>query len=228
MQMSSKKKVVAVAITTLALTVGGVGIGNADTVAKKITKRTVTTKKVTTSGTAGIANPMEKGKGHEAQIASVLSGLVTKGTITQAQADAVIAALEADRAAKDADRPLAKDRAAIDALVASTLGIDSPTIKSRLKAGETLAAIAGSKKAALIDALVAEESKRIDAAVTAGKLTADQATARKSGLVAHVTAEVESVRPMGDKGPKGSKGGRGHHGGPMGAAPSVPLTGAAA
>ena len=229
--MSSKKKVVAVAITTLALTVGGVGIGNADTVAKKITKRTVTTKKVTTSGTAGIAgiaNPMEKGKGHEAQIASVLSGLVTKGTITQAQADAVIAALEADRAAKDADRPLAKDRAAIDALVASTLGIDSATIKSRLKAGETLAAIAGSKKAALIDALVAEESKRIDAAVTAGKLTADQATARKSGLVAHVIAEVESVRPMGDKGPKGSKGGRGHHGGPMGAAPSVPSTGAAA
>jgi len=215
--MSSKKKVVAVAITTLALTVGGVGIGNADTVAKK----------VTTSGTAGIANPMEKGKGHEAQIASVLSGLVTKGTITQAQADAVIAALEADRAAKDADRPLAKDRAAIDALVASTLGIDSATIKSRLKAGETLAAIAGSKKAALIDALVAEESKRIDAAVTAGKLTADQATARKSGLVAHVTAEVDSVRGpkgagvgghkgpgMGDhKGHKGGKGGHGHKGG---------------
>ena len=226
--MSSKKKVVAVAITTLALTVGGVGIGNADTVAKKITKRTVTTKKVTTSGTAGIANPMEKGKGHEAQIASVLSGLVTKGTITQAQADAVIAALEADRAAKDALRPLAADREAIDALIASTLGIDSATIKSRLMAGETLAAIAGSKKAALIDALVAEESKRIDAAVTAGKLTADQATARKSGLVAHVTAEVESVRPMGDKGPRGSKGGRGHHGGPMGAAPTVPSTGAAA
>jgi polyhydroxyalkanoate synthesis regulator phasin len=171
---------------------------------------------------------MEKGKGHEAQIASVLSGLVTKGTITQAQADAVIAALEADRAAMDADRPLAKDRAAIDALVASTLGIDSATIKSRLKAGETLAAIAGSKKAALIDALVAEESKRIDAAVTAGKLTADQATARKSGLVAHVTTEVESVRPKGDKGPKGPKGGHGQHGGPMGAVPSVPSTGAAA
>ena len=226
--MSSKKKVVAVAITTLALTVGGVGIGNADTIVKKITKKTVTTKRVTGSDSSGITNPMEMGKGPEAQIASVLSGLVTKGTITQAQADAVIAALEADRAAKDADRPLAKDRAAIDALVASTLGIDSATIKSRLKAGETLAAIAGSKKAALIDALVAEESKRIDAAVTAGKLTADQATARKSGLVAHVTAEVESVRPMGDKGPKGSKGGRGHHGGPMGAAPSVPSTGAAA
>jgi hypothetical protein len=225
MQMSSKKKVVAVAITTLALTVGGVGVGNADTIVKKITKKTVTTKRVTGSDSSGITNPMEMGKGPEAQIASVLSGLVTKGTITQAQADAITAAFVAEHAARDASRPLPADRAALDALIASTLGIDAATIKSRLQAGETLAAIAGSKKAALIDALVADETKRIDARVTAGTLTATQATTLKSGLVAHVTAEVESVRPMGGKGPKG---GRGHHGGPMGAAPTIPSTGSAA
>ena len=225
--MSSKKKVVAVAITTLALTVGGVGVGNADTIVKKITKKTVTTKRVTGSDSSGITNPMEMGKGPEAQIASVLSGLVTKGTITQAQADAITAAFVAEHAARDASRPLPADRAALDALVASTLGIDAATIKSRLQAGETLGAIAGSKKGALIDALVAEETKRIDARVTAGTLTASQATTLKSGLVAHVTAEVESVNPMGGakmgKGPKG-----GHHGGPMGAAPTIPSTGSAA
>ena len=65
----------------------------------------------------------------------------------------------------------------------------------------------------MIAALVAEETKRIDAAVTAGKLTAAQATTLKSTLTAHVTDEVNSTRPVGPMG--GGKGGRGH-GGPMG------------
>jgi hypothetical protein len=108
-------------------------------------------------------------------------------------------------------------------LISTTLGIDSPTVLSRLKAGETLATIAGAKKAALITALVADETKRIDAAVTAGKLTADQAATLKANLTAHVTAEVEATAPLGGKGGKGGKGGRGGHGGPMGgAAPTIP------
>jgi hypothetical protein len=113
--------------------------------------------------------------------------------------------------------------------------VDAATIKTRLAAGETLAAIAGAKKDALITALVADETKRIDAAVTAGKLTAAQATEMKANLVAHVTDEVNSTRPIGpkmdDRGGKGGKGGRGHggHGGPMGGmnggpsgAPTIP------
>ena len=60
----------------------------------------------------------------------------------------------------------------------------------------------------MIAALVAEETKRIDAAVTAGKLTAAQATTLKSTLTAHVTDEVNSTRPVGPMG--GGKGGRGH------------------
>jgi hypothetical protein len=212
MQMSSKKRVVAVAITTIAIAVGGVGTSFADSASKKIvTKKTVITKSATTR----IKNPMGKGGDPAAQLATVLSGLVTKGTITQAQADAVSAAITATHAAdeaNEADRPVPPDRAAKDAVITSVLGIDAATLKTRLQAGETLAAIAGSKKQALIDALVADETKQIDAAVTAGKLTAAQATTMKSGLVAHVTAEVESTR-----GPKG-----GRHGGPLGAAPTIP------
>ena len=117
-------------------------------------------------------------------------------------------------------------------MISTTIGIDSATVKSRLAAGETLAAIAGAKKDALIATLVADETKRIDAAVTAGKLTAAQATILKAGLVAHVTNEVNQVRPVGSKGEmdsrkgkhgkgeKGGMGGRGH--GPMGAAPTIP------
>ena len=117
----------------------------------------------------------------------------------------------ANKAARDAHH------AEVEALVASTIGIDAATIKTRLQAGESLAAIAGTKKAALITALVALETKEIDARVTAGTLTAAQATTLKANLTAHVTAKVESVGgpkgfgPKGDKGPKGfgDKGGKG-------------------
>ena len=112
------------------------------------------------------------------------------------------------RAAHDAER------AAFEALVAKTIGVDAAVIKTRLAAGETLGAIAGTKKDALIAVLVTEHSKRIDAAVTAGKLTAAQATVMKAGLAAHVTSQVDSVRgPKGSPGMGGHKGGQ-KHGGP--------------
>ena len=106
------------------------------------------------------------------------------------------------------------DHAAMKTLISTTIGVDSATVKSRLKAGESLAQIAGAKKDALIAAMVAEKTKHIDAAVTAGKLTAAQATEKKAKLVAHVTEEVNEV---GGKGHKGGRGGHGHdHRGPKG------------
>ena len=224
--MSSKKRVIAVAITTVALTVGSVGIGQAASKAK------VVSTKITRTSSNGIANPMAKGGGHVADLAATLSALVAKGTITQAQADAITAAATAaqtaKRAAKDADHA-AKDaaRVAFEALISKTIGVDSATIRTRLAAGESLGVIAGAKKAELIALLVADKTKRIDADVTAGKLTAAQATTRKAALTAHVTAEVDSVG--GKRGPgmghKEGKGGRGHGGpgkGGMGAAPKIP------
>jgi len=205
--MSTKKKVAAIVITTVALTAGTVGISSA---ASKSATRVSTTRT-----TAGVA----MAQGHGAEVAAVLASLVTKGTITQAQSDAITAALAAAEAAEHANGPQGApgvgrpDPAAILSLISSTIGVDQATIKTRLAAGETLAAIAGAKKDALIAALVAEETKRIDAAVTAGKLTAAQATTLKSTLTAHVTDEVNSTRPVGPMG--GGKGGRGH-GGPMG------------
>jgi hypothetical protein len=228
--MSSKKKVIAVAITTVALTVGSVGIGQA------ASKTKVVSTKITRTFANGIANPMAKAGGHAADLAATLSALVAKGTITQAQADAITAAATAaetaKRASKDADHA-AKDaeRAALEALVSKTIGVDAATIKTRLAAGESLGAIAGAKKAELISVLVADKTKRIDAAVTAGKLTAAQATTLKAGLTAHVTAEVDQVggkRGPGMGGPgKGGKDGRGHGGpgmGGMAKAPKIPAT----
>jgi polyhydroxyalkanoate synthesis regulator phasin len=198
----SKRKIATVVLTTVALTAGSLGVANA---ASK-TSRTVVTKSVTKVSQSG-ANARGLG-GPAAALDSLLSGLVTKGTITQIQADAIKAAVVAAAETAKANRPakaMGPNRAAMDALISSTLGIDSATIKSRLKAGETLAAIAGSKKDALIAALVTEHSKKIDARVTAGKITAAQATTLKAALLAHVTEEINEV--------KGKQG----HGGPMGA-----------
>jgi hypothetical protein len=209
MQMSTKKKIAAIVITTVALTAGTIGVSSASS--KSSATRVSTTRTV-----AGVTMM----QGHGAEVASVLAALVTKGTITQAQSDAITAALaaaEAAHAPQGAPGIGMPDPAATLTLISSTIGVDAATIKTRLAAGETLAAIAGAKKDALIAALVADETKRIDAAVTAGKLTAAQATTLKSTLTAHVTTEVNAVRPMGPKpGDKGERGHGGGKGGPMG------------
>ena len=227
-----KKKVVAIAITTVALTAGSFGVATASSKAR-VTRTSVTQ----TSTTNGIANPMSNGvEGRGQALASILTGLVTKGTITQDQANAITAAYNAAEAAEHANRPMGPrggfgplgDKLTV---IASALGTDTTTVLNRLKAGDSLATIAGAKKDALIAALVADETKKIDAAVTAGTLTAAQATSLKANLVAHVTAEVNATAPaggmMGGKGERGEKGGRGH-GGPRGggmmggAAPTIP------
>ena len=179
-----------------------------------------------TAGSVGVASAHD-GAGKGVAKATVLADLVKAGTITQAQADAITKKFDDLKATMDANKSADKaardaHHAAVEALVASTLGIDATTIKSRVAAGESLATIAGAKKAALISALVAFETKDIDARVTAGKLTAAQATSMKATLTEHVTKMVESVGGPKGFGPKGEKGpkGMGHKDGKgMGKAP---------
>jgi hypothetical protein len=202
--MSSKKKIAAIVITTVALTASSVGISSA--ASKSSSTR------VSISNPGALGNKGVRGL----DLTATLAALVAKGTITQSQADAIVAAANAARAAAEAVRPAKPMRVSHDAhlaLISTTIGIDSATVKARLAAGETLAAIAGAKKDALITALVADETKRIDAAVTAGKLTAAQAAEKKAGLLAHVTEEVNEVggKPAVGKGPKGGRGGHGHN-----------------
>ena len=143
----------------------------------------------------------DNGKGR-AGISSLLSGLVNNGTITQSQADAITKAAQDARAA--AKGVMDKNREAIDSAITSTLGISLDSLKSRLKAGESLATIAGDKKAALITAISAEINKQIDAAVTAGKLTAAQATAQKMKTTERVTNMVERIKSKGEKSKPGA------------------------
>lgn len=129
-------------------------------------------------------------KGVSSRIATILPGLVANGTLTQAQADAVTAALAVAAPIKSM---LGKKHEAIEAVITSTLGITTADLQAARANGKSLATLAGDKKAALITALVNFKTIEIDAAVTAGKLTAAQASSMKSGLNARVTAMVESV-----------------------------------
>ena len=205
MRMSTKRKIATIVITTVALTAGTVGIS------------TAATKSTRVSITNPSANSVKGPRGLD--LAATLSALVAKGTITQVQADAIIAAADAARAAVQAlkpaklEKPTKAEKDARLVLISTTIGVDTATIKSRLAAGETLATIAGAKKDALIAALVAAETSRIDAAVTAGKITAAQATILKGRLLAHITEDVNEVRPAHSKGEReGGKHGRGHGG----------------
>jgi len=164
----NKKLVAAIAATAIVLNVSATAVASAD-----------------------------NGKGR-AGISSLLSGLVSNGTITQSQADAITKAAQDARAA--AKGVMDKNREAINSVITSTLGISLDSLKSRLKAGESLATIAGDKKAALITAISAEINKQIDAAVTAGKLTAAQATAQKMKTTERVTNMVERIKLKGEKG----------------------------
>ena len=146
---------------------------------------------VISTGIASAHDGMGKGAG----LSTLLSDLVKKGTISQSQADAITKALSDKAASMQANRDA--DRAAFENVITSTLGIDATTLRTRLQAGESLATIAGAKKDALIAAIVAFETKEIDAKVTAGKITAAQATTLKANLTARVTDMVNSVKGPG-------------------------------
>ena len=189
---------------------------------------------IATAMTLGTVSAASADAGHlpgvPPQVSTVLSSLVTKGTITQAQADAITAALTAA-----APTPLASgapsiggmkgdkdgrggfmggfgmNTAARQAIITSTLGITAADLQTARQAGKSLATIAGTKTAALITALVNYDSTQIDAAVTAGKLTSAQATTMKANLTTLVTKEVNNT----GHGPDG-----GH--GMMGGAPKIP------
>ena len=210
--MSSNRKIAAVVLTTFALSVGTVGVASASQTTSK--GKSVSVRQTTTRTTVNaIANPMVGALGKKgdpgAAIASVLATLVKDSTITQAQADKITAALTAARAAHEANK--GADRSARETLIATTIGKSVADIQSALASGQSLGAIAGDKRPALITALVADHTKKIDAAVTAGKMTAAQATTMKADLTAHVTAKVDAVRPA--MGPGMGKGGhKGGHG----------------
>jgi hypothetical protein len=167
------------------------------------------------------------GNGPAGRLADALSGLVTKGTITQQQADAVSEALtdtwEQERAAREADR--AERKAEVDALLQKTLGMDSDAVRAKIQGGATLRELAGDSADELAAGMLDLIGARLDAAVKDGRITQAQAeetlSRAKERADAWLAGEDSGMGRgmglgmlMGPDDPMGMGGGSGRRGGP--------------
>lgn len=93
------------------------------------------------------------------------------------------------------------------AVAATYLGLPQADLLTRVRAGESLAAIAngttGKSRDGLVAAIVAEINAKVDAAVTAGTITAVQATELKARATEHATRFVDETRTPGMPGGPG-------------------------
>jgi hypothetical protein len=179
-------------IITVALA-GGLGLGGAALAIPGIASAADTA-----AGTAsGVADRVSRLK-------QALAGLVTDGTITQAQADKVASTLAAQLPPGGRGHgrgPGGPGRLSPEA-TAKVLGITVAELRAGEQAGKTLAQIAAGKgisKSDLISKLVAAAKAELAADVKAGTLTQAQSDARSADLTARITEQVDRVRPL--KGP---------------------------
>jgi hypothetical protein len=84
-----------------------------------------------------------------------------------------------------------------EAAAATYLGTTEADLETKLRAGQTLAqvanATAGKSRDGLVNALIADATAKIDAAQTAGKITADQATQQKANLATRIAQFVDTA-----------------------------------
>lgn len=144
-----------------------------------------------------------------------LAGLVSDGTITQAQADKVATALEESRPMAGPGGPGGPGRGGhghgpgrVDlSAAAEALGMTDAELRAAAEEGTTLSDLAeqeGVSEDALVDALVAAAKERLAAAVTDGRITQEQADARAADLETRITESLDDpiCRP-GGRGPRG-------------------------
>ena len=140
----------------------------------------------TTATPAPTANERKPGP-----LAEALTALVEKGTLTQAQADAVTKAVRDRVAEHRKDRPHRRRRIARRLLgtpletAAKVIGVSREQLVAGLRAGTSIAAqaeAAGVEPAKVEQALVSAGTKRIDDAVSKERLDAERAAALKARL----------------------------------------------
>jgi hypothetical protein len=159
-----------------------------------------------------------------AWLKDALAPLVEKGTITQTQADAVIAALEAAKPPKGpgghgrGDKGFRGGPGRLDA-AAGAIGITAEELRTALQGGQSLADVAKSKGVdpeKVVTALVAELKAHLDQEVASGEHTQAEADQKLAGATERIRAFVNGEAPL-----KGGPGGfgRGHRHGPGGPRP---------
>lgn len=199
--MSMKRKLlVAAASATLGLVMGATVFSSVVATAQE----TTTTSPATTESTSGAPDRTPR-------IREALVALVTAGTITATQADAVAAHL-AEVLPHRGGHFIGRG-AALATLeeAAAAIGIDVSDLRVALQDGQTIADVArtnGVDPQIVIDALVTAFNVKIDEAVANGRITPEEATEKKENapdrIAAFVNGEFEFrpgfwVRPDSDQ-----------------------------
>ena len=150
------------------------------------------------------------------RIADALKPLVTDGTITQAQADKVTAALQAALPAGGGGGPDGPDsrghggrggRGGFGAgltVVATVIGVPEAALRTALQGGQTIAQVAQAHNVtadAVIAALTTDLQTRLDKEVAAGTITQAQADLRKADAATRFADLVNRSGPFGGHGP---------------------------
>lgn len=151
------------------------------------------------------------------RLGEILAPLVDDGTITQAQADAVIETLQEARA----DRPGRGDRFPGGQALLEVLSLTGEELRTALADGQTLAEIAETQGVSVDDvvaAVVAALDERLTTAVENGRITEDEKATKLAEATEKITAVMNGEADLGDF--EGRRGRRGH--GPRGdAAPGA-------
>lgn len=148
----------------------------------------------TTTTAAAAAADRGAGTDRVSRLRQSLEALVTDGTLTVAQADAVAEYLEQiDRGHSAAGR----DDGGINTdLAAETIGIEESALLDAIESGETIAAVAtanGVDAAAVIDALVAADQVKLDEQVADGSITAEVADEKAAAALDRITGVVNGT-----------------------------------
>jgi len=181
-------------------TAGALGAGGLGLVLAAAPMASAATTSPTKPSTA--ASTAERVKERVTDITSALKGLVSGGTLTQAQADKVASTLASSHA-------LGHEGwgghgrfggAHLDLKVAATaIGINPQDLRTALQAnGASVATVAKAKgvtEQKVIDALVTAETTRINNRVSSAKLTRAEADTAIAALPARVKTAVERARP---------------------------------
>ena len=153
-------------------------------------------------GAPGLASATETTSDAVSWVQEALAGLVSDGTITQDQADAVEAALDEARPGRGhgghPGRGFGLGRHLDASSVADALGMTEDELRQGLADGRTiaeLAAEAGVDRETVIEALLAEWRAELEDEVAAGELTREEADQRLAEVEERAHAVVDGEGP---------------------------------
>jgi hypothetical protein len=135
---------------------------------------------------------------HASRLLETLQPLIDDGTLTQAQADAVITTLEAARPAVGPGDHRGGGPG-LDA-AAAAIGVSTDELRAALTDGTTIADVAASKGIdvrTVIDAMVADLQAHLDEEVASGEHTQAEADEKIADANERITAMVNGEKPSG-------------------------------